>query len=64
MEKEKQYLGKETIETIILAKQILQIFRIMKKEKQEKTKHRTAYEEALRINPYLSKYNTTIYYSY
>ena len=55
-------LDKETKELIELSREMLRISRKMREEKLEQSKQSTPYEEATKINPYISKYNTISYY--
>ena len=62
IKKIEQNLDKETRELIELSREMLRISRKMREEKTEKIKQITLYEEAKKINPYISKYNTISYY--
>ena len=62
IKKIEQNLDKETKELIELSRELLRISRKMREEKSEKIKQSTPYEEAIRINPYISKYNIISYY--
>ncbi|MDE2698324.1 MAG: hypothetical protein OXI23_05595 [Gemmatimonadota bacterium] len=64
IKKIEQNLDKETKELIELSREMLRISRKMREEKVEKIKQSTStpYEEAIRINPYLSKYSVISYY--
>ena len=55
-------LDKETKELIELSKEMLRISRKMRDEKSKQNKQSTPYEEAIKINPYISNYNTISYY--
>ena len=58
---EKQ-LDKETKQLIELSREMLRISRKIREEKPEQNKQQTSYEEVIKINPYISKYNTISYY--
>lgn len=62
IKKIEQNLDKDTKELIELSREMLRISRKMREEKSEKIKQSTPYEEATRINPYISKYNIISYY--
>ena len=57
-----QNLDKETKELIEFSAEILRISRKNREEKPTRVKQSTPYEEAKKINPYISKYNTVSYY--
>ena len=62
MKKIEKNLDKETLELIELAREMVRISRKTREEKPEEKKKLTAYEEAVKRNPYISSYNTTSYY--
>ena len=62
IKKIEQNLDKETKELIELSTEMLRISRKIREEKPNKIKQSTPYEEATKINPYISKYNTFSYY--
>ena len=62
IKKIEQNLDKDIKELIEFSTEMLRISRKTRQEKSTKVKQSTPYEEALKINPYLSKYNTIAYY--
>ena len=62
IKKIEQNLDEDIQKLIEFSREILRISRNRKKEKLEKTKENTPYEEAKKINPYISKYDTISYY--
>ena len=62
MKKIEKNLDKETLELIELAREMVRISRKTREEKPKEKKKLTAYEEAKKINPYLSKYDNISYY--
>ena len=61
MKKIEQNLDKETKELIEFSAEVLRISRKNREEKPAKVKQSTPYEEAKKINPYISKYNIVYY---
>ena len=62
IKKIEKHQDKETKELIELSREILRISRKMREKKPEQKKQSTPYEEAMKINPYISKYSIISHY--
>ena len=62
LKKIEKNLDKETRELIEFSTEMLRISRKRREERSDAIKQSTPYEEVIKMNPYISQYNTLSYY--